>query len=74
MLVQASEASIRSKYASGAPAGGSVLFITLPKSNRLFTQMKRTSLSQFMGVTSFDSISRSSRFRLNGRRCTLFRA
>ena len=40
---QASEASIKSKYASGAPAGESVifvtvLFITLPKINPQFRE------------------------------------
>ena len=63
-----SEASITSKYATYAPAGGSVLlfitvlFITLPKSNPPFRQIKHTYLSQCMKVISFAGISRSSRF------------
>ena len=67
-----SEASITSKYATYAPAGGSVLFITvllitLPKSVPPFRQIKHTYLSQCMKVISFASISRSSRFWL---KCT----
>ena len=59
--------SQQSNHASGAPAGGSVVFITvlfttLPKSKPPLAQIKRTYSSQCMRVTSFASISRSSRF------------